>query len=404
MNRMWISAALTVVMLAAVQAAAQGSMEPVKVNADEAIPVGPFLFSPAVELSWEHRDNIYFKPDNPVADQVYLARARLSFELPIFASYIRFSYTPQYRDYKNYPFRQNWGHFIDVNGGFEFSSGLRIKTEYKFVDGALETREIDPGGELLPGDAGYRKHYGGVLADYWVTQRDGISVDTRYSTVDHDDPTLFYDYSEQDASIGWLHQINPILVLDIRYRYGQFDAKNTLQYRDSNSNEINFNLRGQLSPVVSTALRIGWRKTAFDTVDQQSDIEDYTGLIMNGWIQWELAHESNVRLDLIRSDYPSNFQLNAYYVATGASLIYNLQRGRLLGQLRARYQSNDYALPDLQSGEDRTDDIATFGLGLGLRISELLSLRGNYLYEDRRSLHPYSYTTNIFTIGLVVGY
>ena len=114
--------------------------------------------------------------------------------------------------------------------------------------------------------------------------------------------------------------------------------------------------------MVSTALRIGWRKTAFDTVDQQSDIDDYTGLIMNGWIQWELAHESNVRLDLIRSDYPSNFQLNAYYVATGASLIYNLQRGRLLGQLRARYQTNDYSLPDLLSGEDRTDDIATFGL------------------------------------------
>jgi hypothetical protein len=42
----------------------------------EALPLGPFLFSPALELTWEHRDNIFFDPVDPVDDNVYVARAR----------------------------------------------------------------------------------------------------------------------------------------------------------------------------------------------------------------------------------------------------------------------------------------------------------------------------------------
>ena len=79
-----------------------GDIGRVSVNSDEAIPVGPFIFSPAVQLSWQDRDNIFFTPDDEVRDQLILARAQLLFELPIYQSYVRFSYTPQYRDYKNY--------------------------------------------------------------------------------------------------------------------------------------------------------------------------------------------------------------------------------------------------------------------------------------------------------------
>ena len=53
----------------------------------------------------------------------------------------------------------------------------------------------------------------------------------------------------------------------------------------------------------------------------------------------------------------------------------------------------------------RSDDIATFGLGLGFRFTEIFSLWGTYLYEDRDStLDEASYTTNIFTLGLVLGF
>jgi hypothetical protein len=92
-------------------------------------------------------------------------------------------------------------------------------------------------------------------------------------------------------------------------------------------------------------------------------------------------------------------------VAAGGSLIYGLDRGRLFGQLRARYQNNDYELPDPGTGLVRSDDIATFGAGLGYRLSSVLSLHGAYLYEDRDSnISSLNYTSNTFTLGLVLGY
>jgi hypothetical protein len=131
-------------------------------NRYEAIPVGPFLFSPAVQLNWQHRDNIFFTPDNEISDQVLMARARFQFELPINESYISFSYTPQFREYADYELDDKWSHFVDVVGGFEFANGLNIDATYKFMEGNLENREVDPGGELYWGDRWYRKHFAGA--------------------------------------------------------------------------------------------------------------------------------------------------------------------------------------------------------------------------------------------------
>ncbi len=115
----------------------QPSIEPgsSKPNKYEAIPVGPFLFSPALQLNWQYRDNIFFTPTDPVSDQVWMARARFQFELPINESYLLFSYTPQYRDYQDYELDDKWSHFFDFLAGFEFSNGLILDMTYKYMEG-----------------------------------------------------------------------------------------------------------------------------------------------------------------------------------------------------------------------------------------------------------------------------
>jgi len=386
---------------------------PLTTNPGEAIPVGPFIFSPAVQLQWQHRDNIFFTPDNPTADQVYLARAALVFELPIYESYVRFSYRPQYREYKDWELRENWSHFVDIEGAFEFSSGVVLDAIYRYVRGGLETREVDPGDELVFGDQPFKKNFFGVGLDYWITARDGLSVEFDYTDVKYDDPLTypddprdqFYDYTRGSGSIGWIHQLSPILVMDVMYGHIQFDPVDTFAWRTSTSDQITAGFKGQLSPVLATELRIGWRDTEFDAFSGEQVVENFSGPIINGFFDWELAHGSSLRLDLIRSDYPSNFGVNANFVATGGSLVYRLDRGDFFGQARARYQVNDYELPDLTTGLDRSDDITTGILGLGYRITDIISLYGSYLYEDRSSsIYRYGYTTNIFSLSLTIGY
>ena len=378
------------------------------VNSDEAIQVGPFIFSPALEIAWQDRDNIFFTPDNEINDQLILIRGQLLFELPIYESYVRFSYTPQYRDYKDYNFEDKWQHFFDAAAAFEFSSGLTLNLAYSYIIGNLETREVDPGGELVFGDSNFDKQWARVSGDYWATGRDGISFGASWEDLNREDPQLFYDYTRLTGTVGWIHQMSPILVMDVSYGVIDFDAQNTPDenndFRDSLSHSLTLGFRGQINPVIATEIRVGYGIVQYDPAPDQPQVEDFKGAILNGFISWDMAHGSVLRLDLLRMPYPSNYGDNANYVATGASLIYSIDRGNVFGQLRGRFQNNDYTRPDLNTGEYRSDDIYTFGAGLGYRFTYYLSLWGSYLYEDRDSLYQYSYNASTFTLGLVVGF
>ena len=410
----YIAACFVLGVMIAVSAPAQemtsstGEVGMTPVNTDEAISVGPFIFSPALQLSWQYRDNIFFTPDNEIADQVYLARARLLFEVPVYESYIRFSYTPQYRDYKDYELEDKWQHFFDAAAAFEFSSGLTLNLAYSYIIGNLETREIDPGGEVFFGDRRFDKQWAKVGGDYWITGRDGLVFNVSWEDLDHEDPRLFYDYTRLTGGFGWLHQLSPIMVMDVKYGIIDFDAHNSPfennDYRDSLSHDLTVGFRGQINPVIATELRVGYRVITYDPQPDEPQVEDFKGAIVNGFISWDLAHGSLLRLDLLRIPYPSAFGDNANYLASGVSLMYGLNRGNVFGQVRARFQNNDYSRPDRITGEDRSDDIYTLGVGLGYRFTYYFSLWGAYLYEDRDSLYRYSYTTNIFSLGLVFGF
>ncbi len=395
---------LCVTSIAALVAAQETVPPPGEVKPSEAIQVGPFIFSPAVELTWETRDNIFFQKDDPVDDTVYLARARLMFELPIYESYLRFSYTPQYRKYSTYHLRENWSHFVDIAGAFDFPSGLKLTTTYRFASANIETREVDPGGELMWGDRQFDKHDLNLRADYWISPVNGFSVEGGFTGLTYDKPAYFYDYSRVRYGLGWLHQVSPTLVFEAHYRHEVFDADDTAQYRDSDSNELMVGFRGEISPVLSSTLEIGWRATSFDTKPGDPDFDDYSSFATRGALMWQLAHGSELQLELIRQDFPSNYGLNAYYTSTGGSLAYRLQRERLFGHIKAAFRTNDYELPDPVLGLDRSDDITTIEVGLGYRFNELLSLRGAYAHQDRETLHPYSYDADHFLIGLVLGF
>jgi len=373
----------------------------------EGIALGPFIFSPAVDLTWEHRSNIFFTPDNEVSSDVWLARARLMLELPVYESYLRFSYTPQYRDYSDYDLENKWSHFVDFSGDFEFASGLKLGFDYRFVSGNLETREVDPGGELIFGDQQFNKHdFGGDL-QYWFSPTNGLSADLSYVTISYDDRerAYFYDYDRTRAGIGWVHQMSPTLTSRVMYRYEDFQPQGSEErYRQSSSNEITVAFDGKISPVFSSSIEAGWRTTKYEDVPGYPRSDDASGLVVRGSLGWTLGHGSVLTLDLLRQDYPSNYIDQTHYIAMGAGLVYRLQRERLFGHVRARFQNNDYDRPDPIEGTARSDDIKDFGLGIGYRILPSLSLRGSYAYQERDSFYRYSYKANMFLVGLTWGF
>lgn len=384
------------------------SARPTASSSNDSIMVGPFLFSPTIQISWQDRDNIFFTPDNEVRDQVFQAGATLLFEVPINESFIHFSYSPIYTDYRTYDLEDKWSHYFDIGGTFVFSSGLVLDASYNYIIGNLQTRQVDGGGELYYGDQGFVKQVAAVGAQYWFTHRDAVFVEAGWTDLDNSNPALFYDYNRTAAGLGWIHQLGPNTTMDLRYLRSDFDAHDTEfgsnGFRDSTSNELTLGLEGRLSPVIGTGIRLGYLGIQYDLQPGDPPVSDFKGFIVNGFVDWSLGHGSIIRLELLRSPYPSNYSDNANYLATGAALQYNIDRGSIYASASGGFQNNDYELPDPQTGELRSDDILTFGLGMGYRVTHYFSLWGSYVFEDRESLYQYSYATNIFTLGLVFGF
>ncbi len=415
-HRVMLAGALTLVAASSVLAQGQTGVLGIApmVNPGDGVPLGPVLFSPSLQMGWVSQDNLFRTAVDPVSDDLYIARGNLIFDLPIHQSLLRLAYRPVYRNYKTFELQQNWSQFIDLTGRFEFSSGLVIDAQYRFVDGSQETREVDPGDELTFGNNPFRKNWISLEADYWFTARDGIRLTLLYDNVAYKDPLTepspdpeeqqFYNFTRTAAGAGWLHQLNDVLVLDVTYRRVWFDPVDTFSYRTSTSDEVTVGVEGLLSPVVSTQMRVGWRQTTFDEVDGEQVLEDYSRFIINGFVTWDMGHGSSLNLGLWRETYPSNFGLNAFYDTSRAVLTYRYDRERFFVLARARYQVNDYQVEDVVSGELRKDDITSYTAGLGYRITRIVSLYGSYIHLERDSTTPRNgYDANAISVGVTIG-
>ncbi len=379
---------------------------------NDPIAVGPFLFSPGLQLGWERHSNLYRTDAGSAEDDIYLARLRLLFEVPVRESFIRISYTPQYRESKNRDLHNNWDHFFEVSGDFEFSSGLTLGAYYRLVDGDTATSEVDPGYELVFSGQKFTKHDFGINSDYWFTARDGLTLNLNATKVEwrgdqNYEDHGWYDYNKTWMSAGWLHQLGSLLVMDLSLRYSDYSPEAYDQrFRKFNALDVTVGFRGQLSEIFSTELRLGYLKSDFANASAASSaFEDFSGFVIAGNINWALGHGSTLRLDLRREPFASNYDYNPYYTATGARLLYDLDFGRLFGQARAAYQMSDYQFADSQWGIVRDDDLMIFGIGLGFRFTDKLALRASYIYEDRDSTIPtYSYLNKVILVDLILGY
>ena len=381
-------------------------------SGNDAIPVGPFLFSPGVQLSWEHHSNLFQSATNAVSDDVYVARLRLLFELPIRESFIRISYTPQYRDSKNRTLFNQWDHYVEISGNFEFASGFLLDAGYRMVDGDVATYEVDPGSELIFSGRTFTKHSFRVNGDYWVSDRDGLRIAADLSTVSWHGTSIpttgsWYDYDQWRGSFGWLHQLSPTMVMDLSYGYTDYSPDGSEnQFRSYSSNDLTLGFKGSLNEVLTTEFRLGYLESDFDSsASLHEGFDDFSGVVAMGHLSWEMAHGSRLRLDLINRPYASNYDQNSFYTGTSGRLLYDLQMDRLFAQASLLSQTNEYDVPDAILNRKRSDDVLTWDVGIGFRLTDYLSLRGRYIHEDRDSnIDAYGFLNKVYMIDLVLGY
>lgn len=376
---------------------------------EDFIVLGPLLFRPGALLAVESRDNLYLQPGpDTTSDLAYAVGGRLAFELPLSgASKVVLDYTPRWRQLKDNKISNNLSHRLKLETDLESPIGFDLKGSYQYSSGSLDTREADPGGELGYTASSFSNQSVGVSGTYWLSPVDGIGAGGSFLDVNYDGDNFF---SYQDSSVwgSWNRQLTPTLGSDLRYTRSQRDAApvpGSSVSRDGVSNDITFGLRGAISPVLTSDLRVGWRESSY-TGAASGDKPTYSGIVFEGGVTWIWTEDMTVRLAGRRSDLPSAYGGNPFLTATGADLQWRLSRVRYSTDLMLRYQQNSYEGDSSGSVGKRTDEVASVVLGVDVPLGQRLAARGSFLHEKRES-NPTAglgYTANVFTLSLVAGY
>ncbi len=388
------------------------------------IPVGAFLFSPTLELIYEHKDNIFLaeKGDcvgqlfGKCSDSVYLVRPRLMLELPVAENYFRVVYMPQWRDYKDYGLDDHWTHWVDFQAQVDTPSGFELKLDNRLVRGVMETPEFDPGREVLFGASPFLKDRANVLIGYAITETDQLGVDMTYTTTSFDDPTsVFYDFDTFEGGAKYRRNLGPLLNMSFGVGGIHNSVSNTDDFRNFDGFYGRATMDGEIAPNLSGTIMFGYEKRRFDRMEGTGIRQEFSGVTIDTNLKYAISEGTSLEFELGRTPYLSAFGDNAFYVSDhlGVFAATNLYGG-LFATFAAYWSNNDYRRRSEApyASKKRSDDILRISAGVGYHFTDMLSLRANYRYEDRDSnikaadlLHPgFSYKANTILVNLVVGY
>jgi len=129
---------------------------PPAVRPGEGLFIGPFVFSPSIEVMTLYDNNVFkvedgYDPDgtgqaleqHPEGAGQYNARAKLALKLPFSRSYVSLVWQPLYHAYYNLETPLKTSHQVDLEGHLNFFNGSSLKLSDSYIDGFFEARRLD---------------------------------------------------------------------------------------------------------------------------------------------------------------------------------------------------------------------------------------------------------------------
>ncbi len=162
-------------------------------------------------------------------------------------------------------------------------------------------------------------------------------------------------------------------------------------------------INGRVAPLTNGRAAIGW--TFVDSPNAGSGGRHYTTWTATVGLKRDLGYSTSVSLDGLRGVFPSGFEENGFYVATGADL--GLRTSLPLGvsfRGGSGYHVNSYRTRDAELGVPRHDRIVRWSIGLGRPVTRWGYLRLDYRWDRRDSnLDQFDFTNKTLLLQLGVG-
>lgn len=432
----------------AASAASLGLLAASPAHALEGIQGRHAIFTPSLELVYQHDDNFFLAPRDEVSADSVIAHAHFVVEVPGARQYLKFEYAPQYRDVnvndgefqRAYPGVAKWdldsnmSHFWTLDAELRGSSIFGVDIAQDFMIGVLESHNIDEGREFVDiASETFMRHDLGV--DFkWTGSKQGAKIMLGKEDTAFDDQVNAPSWFELDAwrmGTEYHYKFAPLSNFFVGYRYDDASQDYTGSLAgihdklDSNKNSLWFGFDGEMGRTTTGRATVGFQALDYDAGGNPGEHADqsWEGVTARADVTKSFSRWSKLIFNMERLPYYSGFEvndspfgdpeINEYYLANRASFTFTNQPqgGKIMWTLIGQFQRNDYDLATYEYFDnvwrDREDDIARVRAEIGFHPMEHLSFRLNYQWEERDvnlKDNDYDYEDNIVIFQMQFGF
>lgn len=366
------------------------------------IRVGRFALRPSIDASYIRGDNLLLQSQDTFSDNALMVRGRLAAVLLDSVNEFEVAYEARYRDFEQFELNDNFTNVIDVNAKFMTTPSSSIAFGNHYINGAFESQEFDPGGEIVANtDPFYRNKVSGIFA-LELSERLGGELSGSFNRVEFtEEDNDFFNYDQTDLGASVLYSLSPLTNLVGEYIRSSTRPDPTRPVASSDAHTVLFGVRGEVTPLLSGRVRAGYSKQTFD---QSLIPQSYSGFVADVRLQRRFGESTALNFVVGRRTSPSSFQANGFYASNFGSAQFVIPIvEKLRFSANANLFGNSYAIPDLVTGLERNDKAIGAALGVAYFFTPLSYLSVDYRHDRRDSnLEQFSYRNN--AVQFMVGF
>ena len=370
----------------------------------QGIALGRVILQPYATVSYVDADVLAFDDPEPVGARYLQVAPGVTATTPLLGGRFAAEYEPRLRFFSDIPEIGTTSHLAGARFDVPVGSRTLLRVGHRYTRAVLETTVVDPGREYFFDLSPYSFHDTTAQARVevgptLVVDFDGGVQRTRF---DHKDAGYF-DYDRRVLRAGLGYDLRSDLRATVSYVYDDIPTPPQRLVAQSRAHNVVATLEGEITPLTAGAASVGLRRQTSPLASNES--RSFTGLTLRGALRRQLGYRSTLGLEFRRSTEPSAFEDNAFYVTNQVVVSLDVPVPLALwARGSAGFLRNDYPTESSSTGEERTDDVWLWTIGVGRQLGWRSWVRADYRRETRRSNVPgLDVTTDGFVLQVGIG-
>jgi hypothetical protein len=314
------------------------------------------------------------------------------------------AYEPRFRLSSSFKELSHPTHLATATANLPIGAFVILRGSYHYANGLLETTEVDPGREYFFRLAPFVRHQTRLGATANPGGLLNVDVEATRDSVQIDETGGFFDHRTETIEAKLNYQFGATSRAFLGYEFSRIPPSDERPIVESHANTVVVGVTGDLTPLLTADVTFGFSRLSAPRAGEGGT--GFNGATLAASLRKEFSPSASVTLLGSRSTYPSGFENNAFYVASGAGVATDLGLPlSFVFHAAVSGQVNSYRVAAAGFDFPRRDEIWAWSVGLGRALTRWAFLRADYRRERRNSNLPAFQTHgHLFMVQLGIGF